>query len=41
MDRNYFFEHVLIKKYFLKKIFQYRENDPLNVLELILDIIYG
>ena len=42
MDRNYFFEHILTK--ILKKIkfsFQYLKNDPLNVLELIVDIVYG
>jgi hypothetical protein len=45
MDRNYFFEHILAKKihFFLKNkfSFQYLENDPLNVLELIVDIIDG
>ena len=40
MDRNYFFEHILAKKMHLKKkkSFQYLENEPLNVLELIVDI---
>ena len=44
MDRNYFFEHILAKKciFFKNKFsFQYLENDPLNVLELIVDIIDG
>ena len=45
MDRNYFFEHILTKKYFfffkIKFSFQYLKNDPLNVLELIVDIVYG
>ena len=42
MDGNYFFEHILAKKNaFFKKnkfSFQYLENEPLNVLELIVDI---
>jgi len=46
MDRNYFFEHILAKKnaFFFKKnkfSFQYLENDPLNVLKLVVDKKYG
>ena len=44
MDRNYFFEHILTNNiFFFKKnifSFQYLWTDPLNVLELIVDIIY-
>ena len=45
MDRNLIFQHILTKKKSEKKnvkiSFQYLENDPLNVLNLIVDWIYG
>ena len=44
MGRNFIVEHLLTKKMpkkYFKFLFQYLENEPLNVLNLILDIIYG
>ena len=45
MDRNLIFQHILTKKKSKKKTFkisfQYLKNDPLNVLNLIVDWIYG
>ena len=42
---NFIFEHLLTKNILKKNknkfLFRYLENDPLNVLNLILDIIYG
>ena len=40
MDRNLIFQHILTKKTEKKTFkisFQYLENDPLNVLNLIVD----
>ena len=40
MDRNLIFQHILTKKIEKKNFkisFQYLENDPLNVLNLIVD----
>ena len=45
MDRNVIFEPNFDQKKNRKKkykfSFQYLENDPLNVLNLIVDIFYG
>ena len=44
MDRNVIFQQILTQKKIEKKnkcSFQYLWTDPLNVLELIVDIIYG
>ena len=44
MDRNYFFEHILAKNAFKKKKINFHSNtlnEPLNVLNLIVDIFYG
>ena len=45
MDRNIIFEpnfeQTKSEKKNFKFSFQYLENDPLNVLNLIVDIIYG
>ena len=42
MDRISFFQQILAKKYlFLKKTFEYLENDPLSVLKPIVTIIDG
>ena len=44
MDRNLIFQHIMTKNILKKKPFkisvQYLENEPLNVLKLIVDIIY-
>ena len=46
MDRNVIFEPNFDqkknrKKKYFKFSFQYLENDPLNALNLIVDIFYG
>ena len=46
MDRNLIFQHILTNKNMEKKTFkikslQYFENEPLNVLKLVVDRIYG
>ena len=45
MDRNVIFEpnfdQKKIEKKYFKLSFQYLENDPLNVLNLIVDRTYG
>ena len=37
---NIFWQKNILKTKYFKFLFQYLENDPLNVLNLILDIIY-
>ena len=45
MDRNLIFQHILTNIYFEKETFnmslQCLENEPVNVLKLIVDRIYG
>ena len=38
MDRNFIFQQSLTKKIESKNSWQYLENDPLNVLNLIVDM---
>ena len=43
MDINLIFRHILTNTFLKKYLFflQYLKNEPLNVLKLIADLIYG